>query len=250
MLNPFSQPVSAKDPMNRLAVLLLCAISLVLLLCSNTSAQEATPGQVGSGMGSVILNYGLENLKREGSQTEIISQQAASASAQGPAISAIQAPDIIGIYKLVSCFVQYADGSTFECSQVTFTGDMAITSQNTLWQRLAASGFQTLVGSGTFTLTNDRITLVNDLVLANSILDLTWNPPNLTTVTTVAGNTETDVWERTVAPAVPCPSPTDSDGDGVIDSLDNCPGTPAGSFVDSDGCPGSGSVKVVPIPLC
>jgi len=31
--------------------------------------------------------------------------------------------------------------------------------------------------------------------------------------------------------------PLDSDGDGVVDSLDKCPGTPAGVKVDKDGCP-------------
>ncbi|MGB9081079.1 MAG: OmpA family protein [Desulfuromonadaceae bacterium] len=31
--------------------------------------------------------------------------------------------------------------------------------------------------------------------------------------------------------------PADSDGDGVIDTLDKCPGTPAGVAVDSNGCP-------------
>ncbi len=30
--------------------------------------------------------------------------------------------------------------------------------------------------------------------------------------------------------------PLDSDGDGVIDDLDRCPGTPAGTAVDSNGC--------------
>lgn len=38
-----------------------------------------------------------------------------------------------------------------------------------------------------------------------------------------------------VAP-VPVP-PADSDGDGVIDALDKCQGTPAGVAVDSSGCP-------------
>jgi OmpA-OmpF porin, OOP family len=39
------------------------------------------------------------------------------------------------------------------------------------------------------------------------------------------------------APApVPVP-PADSDHDGVIDTLDKCPGTPAGVVVDSNGCP-------------
>src|SRR3546814_13775074 len=35
----------------------------------------------------------------------------------------------------------------------------------------------------------------------------------------------------------PRPQPKDTDGDGVIDSLDQCPGTPAGTKVDSRGCP-------------
>ncbi len=38
------------------------------------------------------------------------------------------------------------------------------------------------------------------------------------------------------APAAP-PPPLDSDGDGVIDGRDNCPGTPAGVAVDPRGCP-------------
>lgn len=33
------------------------------------------------------------------------------------------------------------------------------------------------------------------------------------------------------------PEPEDSDGDGVIDSEDECPGTPAGVEVDENGCP-------------
>lgn len=32
-------------------------------------------------------------------------------------------------------------------------------------------------------------------------------------------------------------SPVDSDGDGVVDTLDKCPGTTAGVAVDKDGCP-------------
>jgi len=33
------------------------------------------------------------------------------------------------------------------------------------------------------------------------------------------------------------PPPGDSDGDGVTDDLDRCPGTPAGTPIDSTGCP-------------
>ena len=42
---------------------------------------------------------------------------------------------------------------------------------------------------------------------------------------------------RTVAQAAPAPvRPADADGDGVPDSRDQCPGTPAGATVDSNGC--------------
>ena len=39
------------------------------------------------------------------------------------------------------------------------------------------------------------------------------------------------------ASPVPVAQAVDSDGDGVPDSLDHCPGTPAGVAVDKDGCP-------------
>lgn len=39
------------------------------------------------------------------------------------------------------------------------------------------------------------------------------------------------------APAPVVQAPLDSDGDGVPDNLDQCPGTPAGVAVDSKGCP-------------
>lgn len=40
------------------------------------------------------------------------------------------------------------------------------------------------------------------------------------------------------APAEPmAAAPVDSDGDGVTDDRDRCPGTPAGTRVDADGCP-------------
>ncbi len=35
----------------------------------------------------------------------------------------------------------------------------------------------------------------------------------------------------------PATAPKDSDGDGVIDANDRCPGTPAGARVDANGCP-------------
>ena len=42
--------------------------------------------------------------------------------------------------------------------------------------------------------------------------------------------------EEKALPPPPPPAPLDSDGDGVTDNLDRCPGTPAGARVDAVGC--------------
>src|SRR6185295_14102869 len=42
---------------------------------------------------------------------------------------------------------------------------------------------------------------------------------------------------RSTAACPPPPPPADGDGDGVPDTADACPGTPAGTPVDSTGCP-------------
>jgi len=49
-------------------------------------------------------------------------------------------------------------------------------------------------------------------------------------------------WKCACAPAPPPPpapysAPVDSDGDGVYDGTDECPGTPRGARVDAKGCP-------------
>ena len=43
-------------------------------------------------------------------------------------------------------------------------------------------------------------------------------------------------------PPPPAPPPVDSDGDGVLDPADRCPGTPRGVAVDNAGCPRGGPV--------
>lgn len=59
----------------------------------------------------------------------------------------------------------------------------------------------------------------------------------------LGGNTEATYQEYFMSGTIPtgtCDAPAapkDSDGDGVIDSNDKCPNTPAGTAVDSTGCP-------------
>ncbi|MDR5865706.1 OmpA family protein [Halomonas koreensis] len=47
-------------------------------------------------------------------------------------------------------------------------------------------------------------------------------------------------------PNEPAPAPRDTDGDGVIDANDQCPGTPAGVAVDAVGCPLDSDADGVP----
>jgi len=51
------------------------------------------------------------------------------------------------------------------------------------------------------------------------------------------------------APTPPAPpvviQPMDSDGDGVMDDQDQCPGTPRGAAVDALGCPRKGAITLV-----
>ena len=49
------------------------------------------------------------------------------------------------------------------------------------------------------------------------------------------------------AMAAPLP-PSDSDGDGVLDSADLCPGTPAGEVVDAQGCSFDQNIAHICIP--
>jgi len=89
-----------------------------------------------------------------------------------------------------------------------------------------------------------RVFLMSSVLLFLGCAD----KPLATSVTQLAGNQEIVGWkdekvvqkpkiiERTVYIS-PKPKLVDSDGDGVIDSLDKCPNTPKNLVVDHNGCP-------------
>ena len=62
--------------------------------------------------------------------------------------------------------------------------------------------------------------------------DLSSSATNRNPVDYLAGLGLQYSWGATIAP----PPPADSDGDGVPDNMDKCPGTPAGATVNADGC--------------
>lgn len=154
-----------------------------------------------------------------------------------PTAALIQLSDVVGIYELVSCEVRYSDGTIFRCSDYTFTGDAAISPRSTIWQRINVSGFPTLVKSGVGTFSNNTLTFVDDLDGKTSVSNVAWDGQFATLTFVEPGFEETDVYRRIVAPSEPCPAPSDVDADGVIDNWDNCPNTPVGSYIDSNGCP-------------
>jgi len=57
----------------------------------------------------------------------------------------------------------------------------------------------------------------------------------------VVGLTLAYAWGGDMSPkpaaVTPPPKPADTDGDGIEDAMDNCPATPSGVTVDSQGCP-------------
>ena len=110
---------------------------------------------------------------------------------------------------------------------------MAITSNNTGWQRLAISGFQTVVASGTFYISGNTLTIHNDLVALTSVININWDGTYLTTETRFTSvsepYTEIDVWKRVLS------SSSDQDKDGVIDEWDDCPDTSV-PCVNNKGC--------------
>jgi hypothetical protein len=70
------------------------------------------------------------------------------------------------------------------------------------------------------------------------------NPPNCDNGLGDQNRSETGQLHAHKGLCVPQPPVLDSDGDGVPDNLDLCPGTPLGTPVDASGCP------VTPPPGC
>lgn len=99
------------------------------------------------------------------------------------------------------------------------------------------------VGGGNYSILLDGINRGSQTV-GNTGGWQTWQTQNLGTVTIntsgnhtlrfniVAGNFNLN-WIRLAGTTV---APTDSDGDGVVDTQDQCPNTPAGTSVDANGC--------------
>ena len=98
------------------------------------------------------------------------------------------------------------------------------------------------VGGGQYTLTLDGVTIATDSVAATGSWQ-TWQTHAVGTINVTGSGSHTlrmnanvgDFnfnWIRVVGDA----APADGDSDGVPDSVDQCPGTPSGAAVDSNGC--------------
>jgi outer membrane protein OmpA-like peptidoglycan-associated protein len=90
------------------------------------------------------------------------------------------------------------------------------------------------------------------LALLLLILWFSGKGPGFATASGSCCSTATPVAATPVAPAAEpvAAAPVDTDGDGVTDDLDVCPGTPAGTVVDTRGCDVAVAAEpaVAPIP--
>lgn len=74
---------------------------------------------------------------------------------------------------------------------------------------------------------NIKLSTVTTLVISALVLTACQTP-----LTSTALNQSIEELPITLVPDTP-----DSDSDGVLDDIDNCPKTPVNTVVDSDGCP-------------
>jgi hypothetical protein len=221
--------------MNRLrTVFLLLTVGWVLFTLTNTAyTGEIALSPIGGGIGTILSGNADLQVQPDSTKEKLSQQSEVSVST-----AALTNSQLVGLYELYSFYVQFDNGSIIDSANLVFSGDMAATFHNTMWQRMAVSGYQTLVGSGTYSINGNTLTIVNDLVAANSVATVSWDGTYLTTVlrntAATIPFTETDIWRRVLSPSAPI---SDQDGDGVIDQWDNCPNTQAGACVDRHGCP-------------
>ncbi len=180
------------------------AVSIFLFSFSTAMGDEIRPSSFGAGIGSVI------------SEQTTIQQDHRIASELTPKLSSavsnqltVDASQLVGLYVLHSFSVTYDSGMVFNSDNFQFIGDMALTSNNTMWQRIAVSGYQVVVASGLFDINGETLTFYNDFVPEHSVANISWDGTYLTTVfrdTSVADPfTEIDVWKRDLTSAVITP---------------------------------------------
>jgi hypothetical protein len=201
---------------------------IVFFLCSIAYGDESQVSPVGGGIGLILSGEKISE-KDLGMKSEGMPEQSSSTAAQ----SITGASQLVGLYVLHDFTVRYDSGQVMYGSNYSYTGDMAITINNNMWQKINISGIQPIIASASFSLSGNTLTLYNDLAAGTSIATLTWDGTYLTTQTYISGvadpYTEIDVWKRVLS------QPSDQDSDGVIDTWDKCPGTTS-SCVDKSGC--------------
>jgi outer membrane protein OmpA-like peptidoglycan-associated protein/opacity protein-like surface antigen len=79
--------------------------------------------------------------------------------------------------------------------------------------------------------------LTDNIFLRGEVRALFNTDPSMANLVVQVGPTFHFGGAKPLPPPPPPPVWKDSDGDGVPDPLDKCPGTPKGCIVDSDGCP-------------
>jgi hypothetical protein len=221
----------------------LITFLLFIIIFFNTMVfgEESQRASIGEGMGSIFSGETVDNKNLALSGDSEIDSLNSNAT-----IPVTNASQLVGLYVLYDFTVNFDSGAKFTCSDVQCFGDMAMTINNNMWQRLGGSGMQTVVASGGFSISGNTLTIYNDLVATNSIGTYAWDGTYLTTFlrNDVVSDpfTEIDVWKRVLS------KPSDNDSDGIIDDWDTCPST-SSPCVNKTGCRCNPSNPAIPMLL-
>ena len=214
------------------AAICVALFTVVLFSSGLTVADEIRPSPIGVGIGSV-LSGGVPSNQDFGITNGISTK------------AVIEASQLVGLYVLHSFNVTFDSGLVIDSGDYQFSGDMAITSNNTIWQRIDIIGFPVVTASGSFVISDNTMTISNDLITGTSVASLSWDGTFLTTEVNVDSVpdpfTEIDVWKRVL-------SSSDQDNDGVVDEWDDCPGT-SSPCVNNKGCRCTTSNPAIPMLL-
>ena len=171
------------------------AVSIFFFSFSTAFGDETRPSSFGGGIGSIISEKATTQ-QDSGISTELTPQISSTVSNQ----LSVSASQLVDLYVLQSFSVTYDSGLVFNSGNAQFMGDMAITKNNTMWQRIAVSGYPTIVASGPFSISDDSFTVYNDLAPVNSVGNWSWDGTYLTTVVRFTSIddpfTEIDIWKR------------------------------------------------------
>jgi len=160
---------------------------------------------------------------------------------RGAVVGADDAAGVTALYPIVSgtsstttsSSTSTSSTSSTSTSRTTSTSSSTSTSRTSSTTAVPTTSSTTTTGAGTLATTTSTSSTMSSSTTESS----TSTSSSSTESSTSTSRTTSTRPPRTTSTTVPPSSETkDSDGDGVVDAVDECPGTPLGDIVDAAGC--------------